>query len=257
MGKRNRRKRTGESASRGFGGSFRVFEENTRIHGSSGARHSGSTERRFQRAIRRGEDRKGARTKRKKGVYRRGKDITFDRTNAFSYGAWVFFREQQRRGGEPDGRRGGLSRIRSAAEDGASKCTHSQMAGQCAQGANEEKFPKEKWMHVLATYDGSSKASGLRIYVEGRSKRSEFKKDSLTGTIQGDAPLRIGADPPLFISTACSMKCGSTIARLRRDEVVRSVGSVLRSLAIPADRRTAYRNATRCEHFTGKLTRAR
>jgi hypothetical protein len=51
--------------------------------------------------------------------------------------------------------------------------------------AAKEKFPIDQWVHVTVTSDGSSKASGLAIYVNGRKAEVEAIKDSLTREITG------------------------------------------------------------------------
>jgi hypothetical protein len=56
-----------------------------------------------------------------------------------------------------------------------------------------EKFAAKQWQHVLATYDGSGKAAGLRIFVDGGAREAEIEKDKLSGTITNDEPLRIGS----------------------------------------------------------------
>src|SRR5437867_3844112 len=57
----------------------------------------------------------------------------------------------------------------------------------------KDKFPKNQWLHLLVTYDGSAKAAGLKVYVNGRSRDVEIEKDKLTETIANNEPLRIGA----------------------------------------------------------------
>ncbi|MEZ5387566.1 MAG: DUF1553 domain-containing protein [Prosthecobacter sp.] len=42
-----------------------------------------------------------------------------------------------------------------------------------------------EWTHVVVTYDGSSHASGLRLYVNGELADVDIIRDSLTKTIQG------------------------------------------------------------------------
>lgn len=46
-------------------------------------------------------------------------------------------------------------------------------------------LPVSEWLHVTVTYDGSSRASGLRIYVNGRPATTMVVKDSLTKEITG------------------------------------------------------------------------
>ena len=42
-----------------------------------------------------------------------------------------------------------------------------------------------KWTHVVVTYDGSSRAAGLQLYVDGLLAETEVIRDHLTRTIQG------------------------------------------------------------------------
>ena len=48
------------------------------------------------------------------------------------------------------------------------------------------------WHHVAVTYDGSSAASGLNVYVDGELQEVEVTQDSLTGSIKTPEPLYIG-----------------------------------------------------------------
>ena len=41
------------------------------------------------------------------------------------------------------------------------------------------KGPKNEWHHVTVTYDGSTRASGLAIYVDGKLAKTEIHKDNL------------------------------------------------------------------------------
>ena len=47
------------------------------------------------------------------------------------------------------------------------------------------KLPKDEWHHVAITYDGSTKASGLEIYVDGKLAETEIYKDNLYKNITG------------------------------------------------------------------------
>jgi hypothetical protein len=48
------------------------------------------------------------------------------------------------------------------------------------------------WNHVLATYDGSGKAAGVALYIDGRAQELAVVKDSLQGSTQTSAPLEFG-----------------------------------------------------------------
>ena len=48
------------------------------------------------------------------------------------------------------------------------------------------------WHHVLVTWDGTGKATGLRIYVDGEPQPVDVTADALQDSIKTDQPLRIG-----------------------------------------------------------------
>ncbi|HLK58067.1 MAG TPA: DUF1549 domain-containing protein, partial [Chthonomonadaceae bacterium] len=45
--------------------------------------------------------------------------------------------------------------------------------------ATKDAVPKDAWTHVAVTYDGSSRASGLKIYVNGRLAPSDIVRDHM------------------------------------------------------------------------------
>jgi hypothetical protein len=53
-------------------------------------------------------------------------------------------------------------------------------------------IPSGRWLHLMATYDGSSTAAGVAIYLDGVSQPVEIIHDTLAGTIRNTQPLRIG-----------------------------------------------------------------
>jgi len=65
--------------------------------------------------------------------------------------------------------------------------------GNALKVRTREQFPQNQWVHVIVTYDGSGKAGGVRIYVNGRNRDLEIERDSLTGSLANSEPLRLGA----------------------------------------------------------------
>jgi hypothetical protein len=51
---------------------------------------------------------------------------------------------------------------------------------------------KDQWNHVAVTYDGSSKAAGLKIYINGEAQPVKVDKDTLTGSTRTNAPFTLG-----------------------------------------------------------------
>ena len=48
------------------------------------------------------------------------------------------------------------------------------------------------WQHVFVTYDGSGKAGGVNIYVNGKSEARKIDADGLKNSIQSDTPFKLG-----------------------------------------------------------------
>lgn len=56
-----------------------------------------------------------------------------------------------------------------------------------------ERFRLGEWYHAALTYDGSGKAAGVRLYVNGELADIDVVRDSLAGSIATEAPLRVGS----------------------------------------------------------------
>ncbi|HEU0039713.1 MAG TPA: DUF1553 domain-containing protein, partial [Verrucomicrobiae bacterium] len=122
-----------------------------------------------------------------------GQLVSFERTNAFSYGARV----------KLDGDGAVLSKMEKSpgyrgfdlyyVEEKLQVHLASTWPDNALKVRTKDKFPRNQWLHVLVTYDGSAKAAGLKVYVNGRSRDVETEKDKLTDTIANNEPLRIGA----------------------------------------------------------------
>lgn len=66
-------------------------------------------------------------------------------------------------------------------------------------------LPRDEWSHVVATYDGSSKAAGVALYVNGEKQELTVEADKLNGSFANDQPFRIGmrsTDSPLHAAVA-------------------------------------------------------
>ena len=61
------------------------------------------------------------------------------------------------------------------------------------QVRTRERLRLGDWYHVSVTYDGSGKAAGLTVYLNGKPADVDVVRDSLTGSIKSDAALRLGS----------------------------------------------------------------
>jgi len=89
-----------------------------------------------------------------------------------------------------------------------------------------------KWTHVLVSYDGSGKAAGVKVFVNGQPRETATQADALQGTIRTAVPLKIGQR--------------HTSERLN-DAAIQDVRIYGRSLNAPEARQLAY--ATRAAYL--------
>ena len=67
--------------------------------------------------------------------------------------------------------------------------THSRPANSIAIRTADQ-LPEREWVHITGTYDGSSRAAGTRLYINGEPAEVEIDHDTLTRTI---LPMSYGA----------------------------------------------------------------
>ncbi len=65
--------------------------------------------------------------------------------------------------------------------------------GNAIEIRTRERLRLGDWYHMTLTYDGSGKAAGLALYVNGKPAATEIVKDALTGPVATDAALRVGS----------------------------------------------------------------
>lgn len=127
----------------------------------------------------------------------------FDRTEPFSVVAWVKPGEQDlqviaARSDSADGERGWTFML-----DQGALSFH--MASDSADNAVKVKaktpLSTDQWYYVGAAYDGSSKAEGVTLYVDGNALEAEAQQDNLTRTTKTYQVLHLGrrSDGPAFI----------------------------------------------------------
>lgn len=123
-----------------------------------------------------------------------GQAVRLEYTNAFSYGAWIKLHSKKgavlSKMEEGPGYRGfdllimdGKVEVHLAHQfpDNAIKVT------------TKDPLPTNVWTHVFMTWNGSNKASGVKIYVDGKTRPLDTPTDKLSATITTDAPLLIGS----------------------------------------------------------------
>jgi mono/diheme cytochrome c family protein len=99
-------------------------------------------------------------------------------------------------------------------------------------------LPPDQWQHVLLAYDGSGKAAGVKLFINGREEELEKKKDNLKGTIVTAAPFRIGGNGSQITARVDDLRIYSR-ALAQTDAVALIALSNRVLLDIPADKKTA------------------
>jgi hypothetical protein len=118
----------------------------------------------------------------------------FERTNKFSYAAWVKIGADKTgsiiaRMKDREGNAGWD--LWTQGNKPAAHIIH-QWPDNALKVSGKKELPKDRWNHLSVTYDGSSKANGLKIYVNGELQETTTDKDSLKNSIHTDAALTIG-----------------------------------------------------------------
>jgi hypothetical protein len=103
-------------------------------------------------------------------------------------------------------------------------------------------LPKHSWTHVFATYDGSGKASGIKIYFDGKPKPTEVLNDHLTDTIITNSPVLIGGRDgnDAFDGEVADARIYDRVVDFHEIAVIGRGEEVRKILQQPADKRTAF-----------------
>jgi hypothetical protein len=120
----------------------------------------------------------------------------FERKQAFSCSAWIRLPKDRRSGAvvarmdDRNGFRGWDLWV----EDGrvGGHVIHQWPNDALKAVSTKPHIQPERWHHVCVTHDGSGKAAGMKVYVDGAARETRASQNALAGTIRTEAPLTIG-----------------------------------------------------------------
>jgi len=121
-------------------------------------------------------------------------ELKLDRGQAFSFGTWVKFQGNNNSGALfASMQDGGSYRGWDLWSEDGRVGTHliHDWPSNALKVVTRDPIASDKWTHVFVTYDGSSKAGGVRVYVNGKSVPTSIANDSLTQSIEQDFPLTL------------------------------------------------------------------
>jgi hypothetical protein len=140
--------------------------------------------------------------------------------NADNYRGWDFWVEQ---------RRVGMHIIHRWSDDALKVVSRAQV-------------PANTWTHVLVTYDGSRKAAGVKVYINGQAQQTNVQADALKSTIRTKVPLKIGqrhASEPLTGLSLQDLRIYNRALPPQEVETLARATRLAALLAKPAPQRSA------------------
>mgnify|MGYP002633153023 CR=1 FL=1 len=182
-----------------------------------------------------------------------GQAFSPERTDAFSYGCWIL--------GENEWYAAVLAKMDPENDDRGfdllldnSGCIAAHVKHQWPEmylkTMSITPLPRRQWHHVLMTYDGSSFAAGMTIYVDGKAAAAKVLADRLSETIRNSVPLRIGTRDATYPFRGRIDDVRIYNRSLRAEEVSQLYKSGLLSLAhIPAQNRGPHQQAALATYY--------
>jgi mono/diheme cytochrome c family protein len=105
----------------------------------------------------------------------------------------------------------------------------------------DAQVPGNTWTHVVVTYDGSSKASGVKIYYNGEEQKTKVEADKLSATVRTRVPFKLGQRNTADILAGVTVQDLRIYQRVLTAAEVESLAKTTRLaslLAKPHDQRT-------------------
>ncbi len=192
------------------------------------------------------------------GTFDLGELGNFQKDQGFSYGAWLKPGSKATTGGI-------IARMDEQAayrgwdlwQNGASYSVHiiDAWPGNAIKVSTQQDVVNpDAWQHVFATYDGSGKASGVQIFVDGKPQALKVDTDALQpdASIQTATPLRIGQRSHTQVFDGGAIQDVRIYSRVLAAAEVATIADVVplqTMLATAADDRSADQQAALFEHF--------
>lgn len=115
--------------------------------------------------------------------------------------------------------------------------------------SSKEKLHLGQWSHVCVTYDGSSKAEGVKIYLDGRPSPLDINVNSLSATISTSQPFRLGRRSTAFFFKGALSDFRFFDRALAADEIETFVRSLLAAAVKALDKPGSNREKVLRDYF--------
>ncbi|MDB6153404.1 MAG: Planctomycete cytochrome [Chthoniobacteraceae bacterium] len=122
-----------------------------------------------------------------------GEKFGFEKDQPFTAGAWLRLKPE---GGSPFGKMDATTNVRGWDVEFHGLRPSIHLINKWPENAihvqAEKDLPADTFLHFAFSYDGSGKAAGVKLYVNGEAVKLAVQRDALTATIKTDAPFTIG-----------------------------------------------------------------
>ena len=128
-----------------------------------------------------------------------GAQADFERTDSFSYGGWIKPSKGSGQGAvlaKMDNKNQFRGYDLLTGDSPIAVHLIHKWPANAVKVNTKKKLVADQWQHVMVTYDGTSKASGITIYVNGEKWDWNIEQDGLTETIRTEKTLLIGSRHP-------------------------------------------------------------
>ncbi len=105
---------------------------------------------------------------------------------------------------------------------------------------SKKQVPANKWVHVAVTYDGSSRAAGVKVYIDGEPQPVDVENDKLSQTTQTEVPFLIGqrSTGEQFTGGIQDLRVYRRVLQASEVEALAKLSRFTRILSRPAEQRT-------------------
>jgi hypothetical protein len=179
----------------------------------------------------------------------------FDKGQSFSYGAWVYLTK---------GRDGSIFARMDDQHDyrgwdlwleGGKPGTHiiNKWPEDALKVVGNKAIENKRWTHVCVTYDGSAKAGGVKVYMDGELQGTSVQADKLQNTIKTTVPFKIGQRHTSSALDSAGIQDVRIYDRVLKPEEVKSLATDTRMAYLLTKKKDKKAGKETEELFTGYL----
>ena len=186
--------------------------------------------------------------------------LTFERNQGFSYGAWVYPTSAD--SGTVISHMDDATGIRGWDLFLQNGTVYAHFIHEWEKNAirvnTKDPVPLNKWSHLFVTYEGTSKAAGIHIFVNGKSVELMRTHDTLTDSIVVSTPAHIGKRNPAapFKGMLQDLRVYNRALTAAEVDNIVSMGPIREALAVVAEKRSPAQREALAKYYRENVDEA-